>query len=130
MTHAVCEAYGAILKEKVPHAIRTRRDYARYRAEVHSLMIAARNEAQSQYLDLLVTLIQAYERAYVKVPKATPLQVLHELMEARGMKQTDLVKFTGSSGTASEIYHGKRGISANLAKKLAQHFNVSVAVFL
>ncbi len=130
MTQAVSEAYIAILRDKVPHAIRSRKDYERYRAEVRELMTVDRNRAQSEYLNLIVTLIEAYEHQNVKIPIATPLEVMRELMDARGMKQADLAKLVGSSGTASEIYNGKRGISVALAKKLAAHFNVSVAVFL
>ena len=131
MTQAVSDAYGTILKERVPRTIRARADYDEYHAEVTSLMQEERlDAARLQYLNLLVTLIEAYERQHVRVLKAKPLDVLHELMDARGMKQADLVPFTGSSGTASEIYNGKRKIGPNLAKKLGRHFNVSFAVFL
>jgi HTH-type transcriptional regulator/antitoxin HigA len=130
VTHAVREAYGALLKKKVPHAIRTRKDYEAYLTEVRSLITTDRTRAETEYLNLLVTLIEAYERETVKIPRVSPLDVLHELMEARGMAQVDLAKLVGSSGTTSEIYNGKRAISVALAKKLAHHFGVSFALFL
>src|ERR1700680_3569788 len=121
-TSAVRAEYGALLKEKRPHAIRTRNEHDAYLAEITSLLHQERlDAAHSEYLDLLVTLTEAYERQHVKLPKAAPLEVLRELMDARGMKQADLVPFTGSSGLASEICNGKRPISTNLARKLAQH---------
>jgi HTH-type transcriptional regulator/antitoxin HigA len=130
MMHAVREAYGTLLKKKVPHTIRTRKNYEAYLAEVRNLMTTDRTRAETEYLNLLVTLVEAYERANIKAPAASPLDVLHELMEARGVAQVDFAKLVGSSGTASEIYNGKRAISVALAKKLANHFGVSFALFL
>jgi HTH-type transcriptional regulator / antitoxin HigA len=126
----VPKGYSALLKTKVPRAIRTRRDYETYLAEVSALMLAERSAAESEYLALLVLLIEAYEADRVRLPKAAPLDILHQLMEARGMKQTDLAKLIGSSGTASEIYTGKRRISIGVARKLAQHFDVSAGLFV
>jgi HTH-type transcriptional regulator / antitoxin HigA len=128
--NAVPKGYSALLKTKVPHAIRSRRDYESRLAEVSDLMVADRSAAESEYLALLVVLIQAYESEQVRLPKVTPLQILHELMEARGMKRPDLAKLVGSSGTASEIYTGKRRISIGVAKKLAQYFGVSAGLFI
>jgi HTH-type transcriptional regulator / antitoxin HigA len=85
---------------------------------------------ETEYLDLLATLVEAYEREQVKISKGSLLDVLHELMDARDMKQADFAKLVGSSGTASEIYHGKCEISKALAKKLGEHFSVEYTLFL
>ena|SRR5579872_3352775 len=131
MTHAVCVAYGSLLKEKVPHPIRTRRDYDASREEIRALMLEERLAPEkAEYLELLVILVEAYERDHVKLPKGTPQDILRELMNARGMKRSDLARLVGSSGTASEIYNGKREISKGLARKLGEHFNVSYVLFL
>jgi len=133
MTNAVCEEYRTILSEKLPRRIANAEDYAKYRAEISGLMeTEVLDEARSAYLDLIVALVEAYERETVKLPEATPLEVLRELMDARGMKQAEFARlFTNnSSGLASEICNGSRAISKDLAKKLARHFNVSAAVFI
>lgn len=130
MTPAVLVAYCKMLKEKAPHTIRTRKDYDERCGEILNLMIANRTKAKSEYLDLLVTLVEGYEREHIKLPQVTPLMVSHELMEARAMKQSELTRIVGSSGTASEIFNGKRGISAVFAKTLASHFNVDFSLFL
>src|ERR1700694_5543404 len=100
MIPAVRRVYGMLLGKKAPHVIRARKDYDARLAEVRELMVAERTGAESEYLNLLVTLIEAYERENVKVPAASPLQILHELMAARDMTQADLATFVGSSGTA------------------------------
>ena len=48
-------------------------------------------------------------------------------MIANGLKQTDLAEIV-SQGTLSNILRGKREISKHLAKRLAEHFRVNVAV--
>lgn len=62
---------------------------------------------------------------------ALPSEVLKQLMEAREVTQYRLAKDNiASQGTLSAILTGKRGISKNLAKKLADYFNVSVELFI
>jgi HTH-type transcriptional regulator/antitoxin HigA len=126
----VPKGYSALLKTRVPRPIRSGKDYEARLAEVSELMAVDRGPAESEYLALLGVLVAAYETEHVKLPKATPLQILHELMNARGMRQADLAKLIGSSGTASEIYTGKRRISIGVARKLAQHFSVSAGLFV
>jgi HTH-type transcriptional regulator / antitoxin HigA len=131
MTRAVCVAYGAFLKEKVPRPIRTRKEYDANRQEIRDLMLETQLPPErAEYLELLVTLVEAYEREHVKLPEGSPQDILHELMDARDMKQVDLAKLVGSSGTASEIFNGKREISKALAKKLGEYFSVPHALFL
>jgi HTH-type transcriptional regulator / antitoxin HigA len=128
--NAVPKGYSALLKTKVPRPIYSRKDYEVRLAEMSELMTADRSAAESEYLALLAVLIKAYESEQVRLPKVTPLQLLHELMDARGMKQADLARLIGSSGTASEIYTGKRRISIGVARKLAQHFGVTAGLFV
>jgi len=51
-------------------------------------------------------------------------------MEQRGLKQADLVPVLGSRAQVSDLVNGKRGISKAQAKKLAEYFGVSAAIFL
>jgi HTH-type transcriptional regulator/antitoxin HigA len=98
MTHAVCLAYGTLLKEKVPHILRTRKDYEASRKEIRVLMLEEKLAPEkAEYLRLLVTLVEAYEREHVKVPKGSPHDILRELMDARDMKQADLAKLVGQA---------------------------------
>ena len=131
MTSVASKMYAQLLKDRTPHAIRNRKGYNEAREELRALMLAERlTPAETDYLDLLSTLMEAYEREHVRIPRGSPLEVLRELMAAREMKQADLARLVGSSGTASEIYHGKREISKTLAKKLGKYFNVEYSLFL
>jgi len=131
MTPAVRVAYGNLLKARTPHAIHNEKEYTKAWNEVRTLMLEdTRSAEKTEYLKLLATLVEAYEREHVSIPKGSPLDILHELMDARNMKQADLAKLTGSSGTASEIYHGKREISKALARRFGDYFGVAYTLFL
>ena len=124
--------YRKLLSQVMPMAIETEEENERMLAVVEKLMdkgedISAEEDA---LLRLLATLIQDFEERYYKPKDATPLEVLHHLMDARGLKPTDLWELFGSKGIASEVLNGKRGISKAQAKRLAEFFEVSTELFI
>ncbi len=80
-------------------------------------------------LELLVTLIEKYEDEHYQLNASTPLSRLQHLMEARELKQSDLVGILGSSGVVSEVINGKRDISKAQAKALGEFFHVPPTLF-
>ena len=85
---------------------------------------------EEKLLKLLVRLIEDFEQRYYQPSNAEPLEVLHHLMEARGIKQSQLWELFGSKGIASEVLNGKRGISKTHARALANYFHVPVDLFI
>ena len=81
-------------------------------------------------LKLLTRLVQDFEQRLYKPREATPLEVLRHLMEARGVKQSQLWEVFGSKGIASEVLNGKRSISKTHARALANYFHVSADLFV
>lgn len=124
--------YRKLLSQVMPVAIETEEENERLLAVVQKLMdkgedISAEEDA---LLRLLATLIQDFEERYYKPREATPLEVLHHLMDSRGLKPTDLWELFGSKGIASEVLNGKRSISKTQAKKLAVFFQVTADLFI
>jgi HTH-type transcriptional regulator/antitoxin HigA len=125
--------YGALLLETLPAIIETEAQNERYLAIVEKLMRKGEENLspeENTLLDLLVHLIEDFERRYYQPEDATPLEVLHFLMESNGLKQADLVPIFGSKGIVSEVVNGKRGISKANAKALGEFFNISPAAFI
>jgi HTH-type transcriptional regulator / antitoxin HigA len=89
---------------------------------------------ESALFKLLVKLIKDYEEETYSLKewsKTSPHELLQHLMEARGMKQVDLVGvLSPSKGLVSSIVNGKRAISKAQAKKLGEVFNISPSVFI
>lgn len=125
-------AYGKLLRKALPRPVRTEKDNERYLQVVEHLMDLGERIApeQRELLDLLVVLIERFEAERYSLSAASPVEVLRELMEARGMKLADLAALIGSKGVASEMLSGKRGLSKTNIKRLAEYFRVSPELFL
>ena len=124
--------YGKLLRKTLPRPIRTEEDNERYLRVVEHLMDLGERIApeQRELMDLLVTLIERFEGERYSLSAASPVEVLRDLMEARGMRPAALATLIGSKGVASEILNGKRGLSKTNIKRLAEYFGVSPEVFL
>jgi HTH-type transcriptional regulator / antitoxin HigA len=125
------KAYGQLLKQTLPHVIRTKVEYERFTVELERLDEKERPSPEEKELaELLTVLVENYEERRFPIQHPTPQQALHHLMEARSLTQKDLWKIFGSKGITSEVFHGKRAISKSQAKKLAVFFNVRVDFFI
>ncbi|MGH9832601.1 MAG: helix-turn-helix domain-containing protein [Blastocatellia bacterium] len=85
---------------------------------------------EDHLLDLLSTLVEKYEDENYPIGPSSPHEIRQHLMEARGLKQKDIVHLFGSSGRASEAINGQRPISKLQAKAQAEFFHVSTDLFL
>jgi len=125
------KSYGQLLRRTLPHVIRTVSDYDRLTAEL--MRLDDRDDPtpeEHELAELLTVLIDEYEQRKFPIRKASPRQTLQHLMEARSLTQKDLWTLFGSKGITSEVFHGKRSISKNHAKKLADFFHVSAELFI
>jgi len=124
--------YAALLSASHPRVIKTDAENERALREVEALIAREKTltPPEVELLQLLALLIETYEEERYPLRHASPREILHELMTARGMTQTQVSKLFPSKGIASEVLAGKRGISKAQAKKLAAHFHVQAALFL
>jgi HTH-type transcriptional regulator/antitoxin HigA len=126
--------YGRLLAKTTPCVITTKAEHARALANVESLLEKGEREMSPEedaLLDLLTNLIRDYEAmAYPPREKSKPHEMVAFLLEQRGLKPSDLWPVVGSKGRVSEILSGKRAISKEQAKKLAEFFHVRADLFI
>jgi len=79
--------------------------------------------------ELLVLIIQDFEKRSYKIHAATPIEVIEELMAANNLKNNDLVGSFATESVVSEVLSGKRSLTVEHIKRLSERFNVSPAVF-
>lgn len=124
--------YRRLLSRTMPVVIETEEENARMLATVEKLMEKGEklSAEEEKLLKLLARLIEDFEERFYRPSQATPLEVLTHLMEARGVKQSQLWEVFGSKGIASEVLNGKRGISKTHARALANYFHVPAELFI
>ncbi len=85
---------------------------------------------EKDYLEVLGDLIERYESEEHPVAPVSDAQMLHHLIEAKGVSQTQVSSATGiADSTISEVLKEKRSLNRNHIGKLARYFNVSPNVF-
>ena len=123
--------YSQLLVEYQPKVITTEAEYDQALETVEKLMAnQQRTPEQTAILQLLVTLIEEFETKHYPIEPSSPHAILEHLMDARGIKQSDLVGIIGSKGVVFEVVNRKRAISKAQAKALGEFFNVSPALFI
>jgi HTH-type transcriptional regulator/antitoxin HigA len=125
--------YGRLLARALPKSIESQHEYNRVLGQVQTLMSKGEEHLSPEediLLDLLAALVERYEDEHYPIPEASGAEVLKHLMEARGMRQADLVSVIGSRGYVSDLVNGRREIGKKVARKLAGFFHVPSDVFL
>jgi HTH-type transcriptional regulator / antitoxin HigA len=73
---------------------------------------------ESDEMEVLVTLIEAYENKHYPIGPADPVEAIKFRMEQQGLTPRDLEAFIGPSGRVSEVLNGKRPLSLRMIKRL------------
>jgi HTH-type transcriptional regulator / antitoxin HigA len=85
---------------------------------------------ERDYLNVLGTLVYEYEQIHEPMPEMSAIAFLKQLMVESNLKQKDLVPIFKTESIVSEILSGKRKLTVNHIKKLAEFFHMPVAVFI
>lgn len=113
-------------------SVHSAEDYAQASATIAALLDEVgdnENHPLAEVLDYLADQVKAYEDENFQIPQAQPSEVLRFLMEQHGLKQDDLGD-CAPQNRISDMLSGKRAISKEIAKRLAQRFHVRADVFL
>jgi HTH-type transcriptional regulator/antitoxin HigA len=134
ITELPSRSYLDLVRQFPLRPLRSRNEYDRAAAILDQLAVqdeADLDEGETDYLDTLSLLIEAYDRDHFPMPvrKRSPVELLKFLMEQNQMSTTDLGKLLGSKGLASEILHGKRELSKTHIRKLAKRFGLDPGLF-
>lgn len=134
MSAVVAKEYGELLKQRRPHVIRSKAMYTKMMRELEELMIlgAKRTAAETLYFRMIAVLVAHYERSIGASTwaKLAPHVMLRELMELKGISQSQISQKLGDRAAASSILSGRRKISKLQAKKLAELFSVDAGAFI
>jgi HTH-type transcriptional regulator/antitoxin HigA len=110
--------------------IRSRRDYEAALAEVERLWGAEAGTRGGDRLDVLATLIDAYEAEHYPMDPPDPIEAIKFRMEQQGLTRRDLEEIIGTRTRIAEILNRKRGLSIAMIRRLHERLGISADVLI
>jgi HTH-type transcriptional regulator/antitoxin HigA len=110
--------------------IRTEADYEAALEEIERLWGAAYGSPEGDKLDVLVTLVEAYEEQHYPIPPPDPIEAILHQLESQGLSRRDLEPYLGSRAQVSEVLSRKRPLSPDMIRKLQSGLGISAEVLI
>ena len=110
--------------------IRSETDYDAALARIFELMDTEPGSPEGDELDVLVDLVELYERKHVRMGYPSPVAAIEFRMDQAGLAPGDLVPFIGSRAKVAEVLSGKRAITMPMARALHEHLGIPAEVLL
>ena len=104
--------------------IKTHRDYRRALKEIEGLMAAKRNTPEGDRLDVLATLVEAWEAKHYSLDLPDPVEAIKYHMEQKGLAPRDLVPFIGSRNRVYEVLARKRPLTLVMVRRLHEGLGI------
>src|SRR6202049_4890955 len=98
--------------------IRTKADYEKALSEVEHLWGAKSGTREGNRLDVLATLIDAYEAEHYPMDPPDPVEAIKFRMEQQGLSRRDLEEIIGTRTRIAEVLNRKRGLSMAMIRRL------------
>ena len=110
--------------------IRTESDHEEALAEVERLWGAPSGTPEGDRLDILATLIDAYEAEHYPMDQPDPVEAIKFRMEQQGLSRKDLEPLIGTRTRVSEVLNRKRGLSIEMIRRLHDRLGISAEVLI
>lgn len=110
--------------------IRNRRDHAWALREVERLWGARTGTPDADKLEILVTLIDAYEAKHHPIDPPDPVDAIRFRMEQAGLTRSDLAGVIGSRARVSEVLNRRRPLSIAMIARLRDKLGISADILI
>jgi HTH-type transcriptional regulator/antitoxin HigA len=110
--------------------IRTQTDYQEALREIELLFDAPQDTPEYDRLDILSTLVEAYEKKNFPIELPDPIEAIHYYMDTRGWSRRDLESCLGSRARVSEILSRKRSLTLEMIRKLNQELGIPAEILI
>lgn len=110
--------------------IRTEADYEAALAEIERLWGSAAGTPAGDRLDILATLVDAYESEHYPMDPPDPIEAIKFRMEQQRLTRKDLEGMLGTRTRVAEVLNRRRGLSINMIRRLHEKLGISAEVLL
>jgi HTH-type transcriptional regulator/antitoxin HigA len=110
--------------------IRNDRDHARAVRQIGELWGAKKGSRDARTLEVLVTLVDAYEAKHHRIDPPDPIEAIRFRMEQEGLTRADLERLIGSRARVSEILNRRRPLTVAMIRRLRDALGISADVLI
>ena len=104
--------------------VKTEADYDSALAQIDKLWGAEPDSPKGDLLDVLMTLVEAYEAGHHPIDPPDPVDAIKFRMEQQGLSRNDLVPILGSRSRVSEVLNRKRTLSLAMIRNLHKQLHI------
>jgi len=110
--------------------IRTNADHERALREIQRLWGAKEGTADGDRLDVLATLVDAYEQKHFPIDAPEPIEAIRFRLEQQGLDERALVGVIGGRSRVYEVMQRKRPLSLDMIRRLNERFGIPAEVLI
>ena len=110
--------------------VRTKKDYDAAMKEIDRLFSADPGTREGDRLEVLATLIEAYEEKHHRISPPNPIDAIRYYMESRGLTRSDMEQFIGSRARVSEVLNRKRALTMEMIRNLHKGLGIPAEVLI
>src|SRR5205823_13044358 len=110
--------------------LRSEKDYGAAFAEVERLWGAKASTPKGDRLDILATLIEAYESEHYPMDSPDPIEAIKFRMEQQGLTRKDLEGIIGTRTRIAEVLNGRRGLSISMIRRLNEKLGIPADILI
>ena len=104
--------------------IKTDADYRAALKEIEILMMAELGSPEGEKLDVLATLVEAYEHKHYPLDLPDPVEAIKFEMEQKGLTIKDLEPMIGKSNRVYEVLNRKRSLTLKMIWRLHEQLGI------
>src|SRR5882672_6873502 len=112
------------------HPVRTASDHRNALAEIQRLWDAKPGTDDFDRLDVLATLVEAYERNHHPIEKPNAVAAVLFRLEQLGLTKSALEPLIGSRARVYEVLKGQRSLSIEMIRKLNETLQIPAEVLI
>jgi len=110
--------------------IKTEADYRAALKEIERIFDAAPGTRDGDRLDVLTTLVEAYEEKHFRIPLPDPIEAILYYIDTRGFTRRDLERYIGSRARVSEVLNRKRPLTMEMIRNLHEGLGIPAEVLI
>ena len=110
--------------------IRSDEDHATALEQIDHLWGADPDTVEGVRLEILLTLVDAYEETHHPIPPSDPISAIEFMMEQRGLSRRDLEPLIGSRARVAEVLNRKRALTLPMIRRLSEGLRIPAEILV